>query len=119
MMCRSLVSVSDVGVSVEPLTDVFVDEEWMTELNDVEVQEIDGTWRGVTLFRHRVNRDHVCMWFGETEYEGMDKDHPYRFCPRSEILEDDDGFEINWRVKGVENDDEDDDDDDNDDDVVV
>ena len=32
----------------------------------------------------------------------------YRYDPRSEALQDDEGFDINWRVIGVENDDEDD-----------
>ena len=63
------------------------------------------------MFRHKINRDQVYIWFGKTEYEGINTDHPYRYryCPRSEILEDDDGYEINWRVKGLENDSEDDD----------
>ena len=54
----------------------------------------------------------VCLWFGKNEYEGIDPDSPYRYCSRSEMLEDDEGFDINWRVKGVENDCDDDDDDD-------
>ena len=92
--------------------DVFVDVEWSKELQDIEVQELDGTWRGVTMFRHTVDQARVCLWFGKDEYEGIVPDHPYGYCPRTEILVDDEGYEINWRVKGLENDDYDDDEDD-------
>ena len=96
--------------------EVFDDSEWSTELEDIEVQELDGRWRDVTVFRHN-DGVRVCLWFGENEYEGIDPDSPYRYCPRSEILEDDEGFDINWRVKGIENDcddDEEEEDEDND-----
>ena len=93
--------------------DVFVDSEWVVELEDVQVQELDGTWRDVIVFRH-IDGVRVCLWFGKNEYEGIDPGSPYRFCPRSEILEDDEGFDINWRIRGIENDDDDDDDDDED-----
>ena len=94
--------------------DVFVDAHWTTELSEIQVQEIDGTWRDVTVFRNKQDKQHVCLWFGGTEYEGTDPDHPYYYCPRSESLEDDEGFEINWRIKGLENDREEDEDEDED-----
>ena len=90
--------------------DVFNDAEWEIELEGVEVQELDETWRSVTIFRHLSERDRVCLWFGEDEYEGIDKDKPYRYCQRSEVLEDDEGEDINWRMEGEDNDDDDDDD---------
>ena len=93
----------------EAETPLFNDEEWRIELEGVEVEESDGTWRGVTIFRHASDETRVCIWFGEDEYEGIDRDKPYRYCPRSEILEDDDGEDINWRMTGLDNDDDDDD----------
>ena len=98
--------------SVTPLTnDMFNDDEWNKELEDIEVEEIDGTWRNITVFRSKTNRDHVCLWFGGIEYEGIDPAHPYSYCSRTELLEDDEGFSINWRTVGVDNDSSDDDDD--------
>ena len=91
-------------------TALFDDTEWEIELEGVEVQELDETWRGVTIFRHVIERERVCMWFGEDEYEGIDKDKPYRYCSQSEVLEDDEGEDINWRMQSEDNDDDDDDD---------
>ena len=105
--------------------ETFVDANWVCELEDIEVQELDGTWRGVTIFRNKQDPNHVCMWFGNDEYEGIDKDHPYEYCPRTEILLDDEGYDINWRMQGLENgddsdcDDDDDDDDDRDDSCLL
>ena len=97
--------------SPTPLTNkTFDDGDWSKELEDIEVEEIDGTWRNVTVFRSRTNQDHVCLWFGGDEYEGIDPDHPYSYCPRTESLEDDEGYDINWRTVGVDNDSSDDDD---------
>ena len=82
-------------------------------MENIEVQELDMTWKGATLFHNIKDPTHVCIWFGKDEYEGIDPQHPYRYCPRAEILWDDEGYDINWRVQGIENDsDEDDDDDD-------
>ena len=36
--------------------------------------------------------------------------HPYQYCPTTEILMNDEGFDINWRVQGLENDDDDEED---------
>ena len=56
----------------------------------------------------------MCLWFGGDEYEGIgiDPAHPYAYCTHSECLEDDEGYDINWRAVGVENESSDDDDDD-------
>ena len=97
-------------------SDLFDDGEWKVELEGVEVQELDGSWRSVTLFRNVGDEAHVCLWFGNDEYEGIDRDRPYRYCPRTEIMEDDEGDDINWRMKGLDNDDDADVDDDDDDD---
>ena len=91
--------------------DLFEDDHWTVEVTDVQVEELDGTWRDVALFRSKLDQERVCLWFGQDEYEGLDPDRPYRYCLRSETLEDDEGFDINWRIKGVENDDEDDEED--------
>ena len=102
-----------------PTNDLFNDDDWNVELADVEVQEADGTWRNVTVFRHKVNTNHVCIWFGDLEYEGIDPSQPYTYNPRAESLEDDEGFSINWRFISADSDsssDEDEDDDDDDDD---
>ena len=111
----------NVGASLQipditpPTNDMFNDDDWNLELKDVEVQEADGTWRNVTLFRHKVNTNHVCIWFGNLEYEGIDPSQPYTFNPRTESLEDDEGFSINWRFVSADSDSSsDDDDDDND-----
>ena len=74
---------------------MFNDNDWTTVFEDIQVQEVDGTWRDVTLFRSVRDAEHVCIWFGGDEYEGIDPSHPYRWCPRTEILEDDEGFDIN------------------------
>ena len=96
-----------------PLTnDLFDDGDWSKELEDIEVEEIDGTWRNVTVFRSKTNHGHVCLWFGGVEYEGIDPEHPYSYCPRTETLEDDEGYDINWRTLGVENDSSEDEEDD-------
>ena len=89
--------------SAVEIGNVFVDAHWTTELSGIQVQELDGTWRDVTVFRNKQDQDHVCLWFGENEYEGTDPNHPYRYCPRTETLEDDEGFDINWRMKDLEN----------------
>ena len=73
-------------------------------LDGVEVQELDGTWRGVTVFRHKTNTEHVCIWFGGDGYEVIDPTNPYAYDSRSETLEDDEGCDIYWRVIGVDND---------------
>ena len=86
---------------------MFVDADWITELDDIKVQEPDGTRRDVTMFRHIVDDTRVCLWFGKDEYEGIHPD-----APRIELLQDDKGYDIKWRVKGLENDDDDDNDDD-------
>ena len=106
-------------VSTSPAREVsvFVDSHWSLELENLEVQELDGTWRGVTLFRHKQEPTRVCLWFGEEEYEGIDSSHPYQYCPSTENLMDDEGFDINWRVQGLENDDDDDEYDEEDDDI--
>ena len=52
----------------------------------------------------------LCLWFGGDEYQGIDPDHPYSYCPHTESLEEDEGYDINWRTVGVDNDSSDDDD---------
>lgn len=97
-----------------PTNDLFNDDDWNVELADIEVQEANGIWRNVTVFRHKNNTNHVCIWFGDTEYEGIDPSQPYTYNPRTERLEDDEGFAINWRFISADSDsssDEDDDDD--------
>lgn len=84
--------------------DLFVDNDWNAEIRGIEVQEIDGEWRSATLFRHKTNKNHVCIWFGGLEYEGLDPSSPYTYDPRSELLEDDEGYDINWRIIGVDHD---------------
>ena len=38
-------------------------------------------------------------------YSTVDPDHPYSYCPRTELFEDDEGYySINWRTVGVDND---------------
>ena len=95
-----------------PRNDLF---NWNVELADVEVQEANDVWRNVTVFRHKDNTNHVCIWFGDTECEGSDPSQPYTYNPRTESLEDDEGFAINWRFISADSDsssDEDDNDDD-------
>ena len=114
-MRRSPGTVTTVPVQMPDTTstpnDMFNDAEWDLELKDVEVQEIDGTWRNVVLFRNKTDANRVCIWFGEEEYEGIDPSRPYSFDPRSETLEDDEGFDMNWRIVGVDNDSSSEDDD--------
>ena len=88
---------------------LFNDDDWQKKLHGIEVQDLDDTWRVVSLFRHKTNTEHVCLWFGGNEYEGIDPLHPFACCSRTETLEDDEGYDIHWRVIGVENDTSDDD----------
>ena len=83
---------------------MFVDRDWSVELEDVQVQEIDGTWRDATVYRHKYNRDHVCIYFGDQEYEGIDR--PYSYTSSIEELLDPDGETIKWRVCEEVSDDE-------------
>ena len=69
------------------------------------MQEVSGEWRPVTLFRNKIKSTQICLWFGVEEYEGLDHRRPYAYDPRTESLEDDEGFEINWRTVGVDNED--------------
>ena len=97
------------GTVTSTCSDLFNDVEWNVELEGVEVQEIDGTWRDVIIFRNIVDVTHVCIWFGNNEYEGIDRNKPYRYDTHSEVLEDDEGYDINWRMKSDDNDEDDDD----------
>ena len=93
----------------------FHDDQWTTVFDDetlIQVEELDGTWRDATLFRSVKDNTDVCIWFGEDEYEGIDPAHPYKYCVRTEILEDDEGFDINWRMKSIDDDGDEDDDED-------
>ena len=87
---------------------LFNDDDWQKELYGIEVQDLDDTWRAVSLFRHKTNTEHVCLWFGGNEYEGIDPLHPYAYCSHTETLEDEEGYDIHWGVIGVENDTSDD-----------
>ena len=89
-------------VTTSQTNDLFTDDDWNVEIQGIEVQEVDGEWRTATLFRHKTNKTHVCIWFGGVEYEGLDPASPYAYDPRSETLEDDEGYDINWRISGVE-----------------
>ena len=107
-------TVVDVSVSAPSpqVNDLFDDDEWSKELDGIEVQESDGEWRKITLFRNRTNTNHVCLWFGGDEYEGLDPSRPYAYESQTETLEDDEGFDINWRTLGVDNEDSEDSEDD-------
>ena len=105
------VDAAPVHIPATPNPDLFNDDEWKLEFGGIEVQEMDGLWRSTTLFRHSTNTSHVYIWYGGEEYEGIDPESPYTFDPRSETLEDDEGFDINWRTIGVENETDSDDED--------
>ena len=57
---------------VEP--PLFNDSDWSV-YGTCEVQEEDGTWRRATLFnlisRTAVPGGHICLYFGDEEYEGL------------------------------------------------
>ena len=38
-------------------------------VDSIEVQEEDGSWEKVTIFRHKVTKG-VCLFFGGSDYEG-------------------------------------------------
>ena len=92
----------DMSVCESEKDDLFDGLEWVKELDNR-----NGTWRNVTLFRHVSNKSHVCMWFGGVEYEGIDPVWPYTYCPDDELLQDDEGYDINWRVVGADHDSDD------------
>ena len=103
-------SILSTPLTTPSTSEIFNDDDWTKELTDIKVEEMDGEWRNVTLFRSKLNRDHVCLWFGGEEYEGIDPEHPYSYCSLTESLEDDEGFSINWRTVGIDQDSGDDDD---------
>ena len=86
------------SASVSTAPQLFVDDEWTKELEDIEVEEVDGEWKKVTMFRNKVRPNHVCLWFGGDEHEGIDPHKPCTHDSRIECLEDDEGFDINWRT---------------------
>ena len=44
---------SELEVEAVETSDVFVDAHWTTALSEIQVQEVDGTWRDVTVFRNK------------------------------------------------------------------
>ena len=50
----------------------------------------------------------MCIWSVNNEYEGIDKDKQCRYDSYSEVLEYDEGYDINWRMKSVDNDNDED-----------
>lgn len=103
---------ASVNVPTPHADNIFNDDEWTKELDGIEVQELEGEWRKVTVFRNRGRPSHVCLWFGGDEYEGIDPRRPYAYDSRTECLEDDEGFDIHWRTVGVDQSDSEDSDDD-------
>ena len=70
-----------IPTSLSSLNDVFHDDDWIKELDGIEVQEIpvDGLWRKVTLFRHKTHTSRVCIWFGGMKHEVIDPELPYAY----------------------------------------
>ena len=65
--------------------------------DSLEVQEEDGSWEKVTIFRHKVTKG-VCLFFGGSDYEGL----PDLFTFIDGVLRDDDGEEIKTRAREKE-----------------
>jgi len=76
----------------------FKDSDYREE-SKAEVQEDDGKWRAVTIYRQKRDPERVVIFFGGSEYEGLtDK---YTFDEEDEqgkrVLRDGDGDEIKHR----------------------
>ena len=59
----------------------------------IEVQEEDTSWRCATLYRHR-QQGNVVLWFGGTEYEGLETVPGYSFDVETNQLCDGNGDQI-------------------------
>jgi len=82
-----------------PSSTEFRDKDYKEE-QKVEVQEEDGRWRKVTIYRQKRDPERVVIFFGGTEYEGLSE--KYSFEEEEEegtkVLRDGDGDEIKHRT---------------------
>ena len=81
----------DVEIAID-----FNDDEWHVVKRNVEIQEADDIWVEVVIYRHKVDSNRCCVYFGNGEYEGFPLG-AYSFD--DEILRDHDGDEIVYRLK--------------------
>ena len=63
---------------------------------NIEIQEDDGSWVEVVIYRHKVDSNICCVYFGHGEYEGFPSD-AYSFD--NEVLRDNDGDDVVYRLK--------------------
>jgi hypothetical protein len=67
----------------------FNDRDWGV-IGTAEVREETGAYRPVRIYRLKEFTSHVCIFFGNDEYEGLTS--PYSFVEH--VLKDDDGIVI-------------------------
>ena len=65
----------------------------------VEVKEVDGKWREVTVYKPKADSQRIVLHVGGTEYEGLG---PLRYTSKKErgnrlVMRDEDGDVIEWR----------------------
>ena len=97
---------SERGKALETMRSKMKQEQTKSAKVGAEIARLEGAIRASERERER-----VCTWFGEDEHGGADKDKkPHRHCSQSEVLEHDEGEDINWRMQSEDNDDDDDDD---------
>ena len=81
----------------EEIDVVFNDDDWQNVKCNIQIQEEDGEWVDVVIYRHITDTNKCCVYFGSGEYEGF-PNHPYSFDVH-EVLRDSDGDEIIYRLK--------------------
>ena len=72
----------------------FFDDSKFILVKNVEIKEIDGSWRSAQIYARKEDPSIVTLFFGSTEYEGLDGD--YKMGPDGKIY-DGDGDMIQYR----------------------
>ena len=61
---------------------LFTDSDYH-KMARIQVLEEDGAWRPATLYQHKQKQNDVVLYFGDSEYEGLDLPYQYGFQPRT------------------------------------
>ena len=81
------------------MDDLGMDDTQYDFVDNLEVQEEDGSWEKVSIHRHKISKG-VCLLFGGSDYEGL----PDLYTFIDGVLRDDDGNEIKTRTLEKEED---------------
>ena len=61
---------------------LFTDSDYH-KMARIQVLEEDGAWRPATLYQHKQKQNHIVLYFGDSEYEGLDMPYHYGSQPRT------------------------------------